>query len=362
MGVYLSIEHGLSTEKPDNRSIMIFMYEKSHIKYVSFVDFLLAPLDYVSYPILIIEPSSANIPTVVAPPISSMSLNDTMRVFHQQYKIKPYTIPDYRMWLCSSHSLSKTVLAETSNFLKTVSFSSYRSTLSIDPTELFFDIKGINSMMQALRPPSNSIRASSPLKSAGQISTTGVLGRRSHNFGPFPNTFFIPPVVPVTTQYETPPCCVNDDINLVVPHLYIGNERAAVDKDLLASLNITHIVNISGDITSSSVSDNIKCFIVKLNDSVFESLDDAFWEAVTFTKNAIDNESNVLVHCRRGISRSAALCLAYLMQYRNMTLESALTLIQKQRPQISINQGFITQLKAKESSFRRSPIKNSIIY
>lgn len=43
-------------------------------------------------------------------------------------------------------------------------------------------------------------------------------------------------------------------------------------------------------------------------------------------------QTNVLVHCMAGVSRSVTLIIAYLMKYRAMRMEDALTLVRSRRP------------------------------
>lgn len=52
-------------------------------------------------------------------------------------------------------------------------------------------------------------------------------------------------------------------------------------------------------------------------------------------------DSNVLVHCHLGKSRSSCIVLAYLMKKRKMTLQNALAYLKAQRPSASPNPGFI---------------------
>lgn len=89
----------------------------------------------------------------------------------------------------------------------------------------------------------------------------------------------------------------------------------------------------------------ISRFNVRLSDSVFQDLNDDFWGALRFVEQAIHSGGNVLAHCRRGISRSAALCVAYLMDDRGMTFDDAIALLKRQRPSVNINQGFEDQLR-----------------
>mmetsp|Transcript_24338 Transcript_24338/g.28021 ORF Transcript_24338/g.28021 Transcript_24338/m.28021 type:complete len:367 (-) Transcript_24338:254-1354(-) len=62
---------------------------------------------------------------------------------------------------------------------------------------------------------------------------------------------------------------------------------------------------------------------------------------------------SVLVHCQRGISRSATCVLFYLMRKAGMTLEEALKVCQRRRPQICPNPAFMEQLSRYETQCRQ---------
>ena len=65
-----------------------------------------------------------------------------------------------------------------------------------------------------------------------------------------------------------------------------------------------------------------------------------------------------LVHCVAGVSRSASLCMAYLMKYQRMTLDQAYYHTKKRRPVIHPNQGFWKQLIEYERRlFGRNTVK-----
>ncbi len=53
----------------------------------------------------------------------------------------------------------------------------------------------------------------------------------------------------------------------------------------------------------------------------------------------------VLVHCRMGRSRSAAIVMAYIMRSYHYSFEKALQLVQGARPEVRINPEFIEQLR-----------------
>lgn len=52
----------------------------------------------------------------------------------------------------------------------------------------------------------------------------------------------------------------------------------------------------------------------------------------------------VLVHCQAGISRSATICLAYLIQSRRVRLDEAFDFVKQRRGVISPNFSFMGQL------------------
>ena len=71
----------------------------------------------------------------------------------------------------------------------------------------------------------------------------------------------------------------------------------------------------------------------------------------------------VLVHCQAGVSRSATICLAYLMQHQDCSLEQAYDQLKARRSFISPNLNFMQQLLAFESqlgALRSKPKRNKV--
>ena len=72
------------------------------------------------------------------------------------------------------------------------------------------------------------------------------------------------------------------------------------------------------------------------------------------TETAREREQKVLVHCKAGISRSATICLAYLMWYHKWTLEQAYDFLKAKRRLISPNLNFMRQLLEFEQQLQTS--------
>ncbi len=57
------------------------------------------------------------------------------------------------------------------------------------------------------------------------------------------------------------------------------------------------------------------------------------------------NGGKILVYCRAGQSRSAALCMAYFIKYHKLSFDDAFQYVKARRPIIHPNIGFVRQLK-----------------
>lgn len=62
------------------------------------------------------------------------------------------------------------------------------------------------------------------------------------------------------------------------------------------------------------------------------------------TDSVKQNGGRVLVHCQAGISRSATICLAYLMHTQRVKLDEAFDFVKQRRQVISPNLAFMGQL------------------
>nr|XP_034594341.1 dual specificity protein phosphatase 1B-like isoform X2 [Setaria viridis] len=140
--------------------------------------------------------------------------------------------------------------------------------------------------------------------------------------------------------------------------LYLGSVGAALNKEALKSLNITHILIVARSLSPAFPAEfNYKK--IEVLDSPDTDLLKHFDECFSFIDEAISSGGNVLVHCFAGRSRSVTIVVAYLMKKHQMSLESALSLVRSKRPQLAPNEGFISQLENFDKSLQGASASTS---
>ncbi|XP_036383587.1 dual specificity protein phosphatase 18 [Megalops cyprinoides] len=129
----------------------------------------------------------------------------------------------------------------------------------------------------------------------------------------------------------------------ITEYLYLSSGRAANDRTKVSELKITCIVNATDNVENTPVP-SVEYVRVPVTDSPFSQLSDYFDTVADKIHCVAEQHGRVLVHCSAGVSRSATLCLAYLMKYRNMTLVDAHGWVKARRPIVRPNNGFWKQL------------------
>jgi protein-tyrosine phosphatase len=131
----------------------------------------------------------------------------------------------------------------------------------------------------------------------------------------------------------------------IYSNLYLGSYENSLDEKELSRANITHILAIH-DHTSKIPKTAYSRVFLKFHaaDNLYQDVTPYFNQAINFIENAISENGNVLVHCFAGISRSAALCTAFISHKLNLHPNDAVSLIQNLRPIVSINPSFRKQL------------------
>lgn len=132
-------------------------------------------------------------------------------------------------------------------------------------------------------------------------------------------------------------------LSQITRSLYLSNGSAANNKLLLASNQITSVINVSVEVTNT-VYEHIEYMHVPVADAP-SSLLYSFFDPIADHIHGVEmKQGRTLLHCAAGVSRSAALCLAYLMKYHAMSLLDAHAWTKACRPIIRPNVGFWEQL------------------
>ncbi|NXT17685.1 DUS4 phosphatase, partial [Syrrhaptes paradoxus] len=134
----------------------------------------------------------------------------------------------------------------------------------------------------------------------------------------------------------------------ILPFLYLGSAYHAARRDMLDALGITALLNVSSDCPNHFEGHyQYKCIPVEDNHKA--EISSWFMEAIEYIDSVKECCGRVLVHCQAGISRSATICLAYLMMKKRVKLEEAFEFVKQRRSIISPNFSFMGQLLQFES-------------
>ncbi|KAG5831523.1 hypothetical protein ANANG_G00304590 [Anguilla anguilla] len=146
-------------------------------------------------------------------------------------------------------------------------------------------------------------------------------------------------------------------VDEVWPNLFLGDMFMSHDRYGLWKLGITHVLNAAHGKTCCKGSDDfygttVSYHGVPANDLPTFDLSPYFFPAAEYIHTGLTTPGGrVFVHCAVGVSRSAALVLAYLMIHHGLSLADAIRKVKEAR-WIFPNRGFLKQLRALDMSLR----------
>lgn len=153
----------------------------------------------------------------------------------------------------------------------------------------------------------------------------------------------------------------------ILPGLWIGSIYAATEKKFIEDNNINYVLTVSNDLPKFS--ESINHLTIPMRDEkdfnimkYFSKTSQYINEAIfgNENKNVTEPKNNILIHCQLGISRSATVVAAFILQkylqdqnsfsrlginYKFDSVSSVVKFLQRKRPTISPNPGFIKQLE-----------------
>ena len=122
--------------------------------------------------------------------------------------------------------------------------------------------------------------------------------------------------------------------------LYLGNNEAGKNLELLKKNNITAIL-ICGYFLSEFYPNQFIYKTLEFEDNEFEIITYAIVKGIDF----IDKNKSILVHCRKGVSRSSSIVIAYIMFHFKKSFDEAYEFVLNKKNNIQPNDNFIKQLK-----------------
>ena len=124
------------------------------------------------------------------------------------------------------------------------------------------------------------------------------------------------------------------DAHEIVPGIWLGNRRAAVNEKWLAEKRITVVFNASKDLPFSTTIK--KQYRIPVDDNLQpeEIRNMTLWshEILYHVMKECNDRNTILIHCAAGMQRSAAIVAMYLIAKHGLSWNQAVQYIQDIRP------------------------------
>lgn len=158
----------------------------------------------------------------------------------------------------------------------------------------------------------------------------------------------------VYKETKTGTVCIGNKLGFVVDNkpdtipakisdfIYLGSQDSCVESVIL-EYNFKYVLSVGVDAPYKHP--NVIYKFVDCLDLPECELQTLLSKCIPFIKTAVNECSNILVHCNAGVSRSAAVVIAYLILIEKFSYTEAFSFVKKSRNCINPNVGFITQLQ-----------------
>lgn len=143
-----------------------------------------------------------------------------------------------------------------------------------------------------------------------------------------------------------------NQIAQISDHLYLSSASAIKEKRL-RDLGITNVINLTLDVPVLRAK-GIETLQVHIEDVPHSNLSVYFDKCADKVKQVAKKGGKTLVHCVAGVSRSATICIVYLMKYHGMKLRNAFFHVRSKRQFVRPNVGFWKQMIAFERKLHGS--------
>lgn len=152
-------------------------------------------------------------------------------------------------------------------------------------------------------------------------------------------------------------------VSKLLKNLYLcGGSAATVS--MMSQLGVSLVINATTESELPNTPlpcDETGYLRVPVKDNREADLERYFHQIADRIEEESQRNGVTLVHCVAGVSRSASLCLAYLIKYHRMSLKDAYNHVKAKRPQIRPNVAFVKQLM--EFEFKQNGSRSvSMVY
>jgi protein-tyrosine phosphatase len=125
---------------------------------------------------------------------------------------------------------------------------------------------------------------------------------------------------------------MNTKYNKILPHLWLGNYKAAYDINFIEKNNITAIINCTVSfpfIEHENIKYKYRFPILDNNEEEqIELMYLSLTNAADLIHSLIESGNNILVHCYAGKQRSPTILLSYILKYWDVDLNKAIETVQ----------------------------------
>lgn len=130
----------------------------------------------------------------------------------------------------------------------------------------------------------------------------------------------------------------------ILDYLYLGSEEHSANEKVLKSKGITAILNVAIGCVNL-FEDTFEYRNLSILDNCEAEISEIFDESISFIEKTSANGGKIFVHCQAGISRSASICIAFLMKKFDLTVSQALDKVRQKRKIVAPNFSFMVQLE-----------------
>ena len=142
-------------------------------------------------------------------------------------------------------------------------------------------------------------------------------------------------------------------LNEVDTGLYVGRKPVPDEAASLSELGITHVVSCLPEHQRQSVgflATEFSHHFIEIHDGMHESIASAFPAFFARVQRCHAEGGTALVHCEVGVSRSATLAIAWVMQAHSLSFFDAYLRVRARRNEVLPNIGFASELQVFEST------------